>query len=165
MDEYLRHVEADVVFAMFGYNESFAGQKGANQYKSQLIQFVKNIRSIKPNGKTFPRIVLFSPIAFQDLKNRNLPRGKVHNRNLALYADAVADAARQAGVQFVDLFNPTLTLFNSAAEPLTIHGAHLNEKGNRQVAQVIAKALLNKEVKAGADPPNVTVSASFIFFL
>ncbi len=149
MDEYLRHVQADVVFAMFGYNESFAGQKGTNPFKAQLIEFVKKIRGIKPNGKSFPRIVLFSPIAFQDLKNRNLPRGKVHNRNLALYADAVADAARQAGVQFVDLFNPTLTLFNSAAEPLTINGAHLNEKGNRQVAQIIAKALLNKEVKAG----------------
>ena len=27
MDEYLRHVEADVVFAMFGYNESFAGKE------------------------------------------------------------------------------------------------------------------------------------------
>ena len=27
MDEYLRHVQADVVFAMFGYNESFAGPK------------------------------------------------------------------------------------------------------------------------------------------
>jgi len=149
MDEYLRHVEADVVFAMFGYNESFAGQKGANQYKAQLIEFVKKIRAVQPNGKTFPRIVLFSPIAFQDLKNRNLPRGKVHNRNLALYTEVTADAARQAGVQFVNLYNPTLALFKSTSEPLTINGAHLNEEGNRKVAQIIAKALLNKEVKAG----------------
>ena len=114
-----------------------------------MIEFVKNIRAIQPNGKTFPRIVLFSPIAFQDLKNRNLPRGKVHNRNLALYTEATADAARQAGVHFVDLFNPTLALFKSTSEPLTINGAHLNEEGNRKVAQIIAKALLNKEVRAG----------------
>ena len=149
MEEYLRHVEADVVFAMFGYNESYDGPKGVNQHKSQLIQFVKNIRSIKPNGETFPRIVLFSPIAFQDLKNRNLPRGKVHNRNLALYTEATADAARQVGVQFVDLFNPTLALFQQTSEQLTINGVHLNEEGNRKLAQLIAKALLNKDVKAG----------------
>ena len=52
-------------------------------------------------------------------------------------------------MQFVDLFNPTLALFKSTSEPLTINGAHLNEEGNRKVAQIIAKALLNKEVKAG----------------
>ncbi len=150
MNDYLRHVKADVVFAMFGYNESFAGQRGANAFKAQLLDFVKKTRGSKANGKTFPRIVLFSPIAFQDLKTRNLPRGKVHNRNLALYAEAIADAARQSGVQFVDLFNPTLALFQESSQILTINGAHLNEEGNRRLAEIIAQALLNKEAKATA---------------
>ena len=76
MDQYLQHVKADVVFAMFGYNESFAGPEGAEGHKKLLIDFVGKIRSYKPNGKDFPRIVLFSPIAFEDLKDRNLPRGR-----------------------------------------------------------------------------------------
>ena len=135
MDEYLRHVKADVVFAMFGYNESFAGQKGANPFKAQLIDFVTKIRCIQPNGKTFQGCFVLSD-RVSGSENRNLPRGKVHNRNLALYAEATADAARQAGVQFVDLFNPTLALFQQSSEPLTINGAHLNEEGNRRLLRL-----------------------------
>ena len=44
MDEYLRHVEADVVFAMFGYNESFAGQKGANPVQGTTYPICKKIQ-------------------------------------------------------------------------------------------------------------------------
>ena len=36
MNDYLRHVKADAVFAMFGYNESFEGEKGASRYKQEL---------------------------------------------------------------------------------------------------------------------------------
>jgi hypothetical protein len=148
MNNYLRHVKADAVFAMFGYNESYDGEKGANRYKQELVNFVKNIRGSKANGETFPRIVLFSPIAFQNLKNRNLPRGKLQNKNLAVYAKVTEDAAKQAGVEFVDLYHPTLALFQKASQPLTINGAHLNEEGNRLLAEIIAGALLKKEVKA-----------------
>ena len=148
MNDYLRHVKADAVFAMFGYNESFDGDKGAKRYRDQLVAFVKNIRGSKANGESFPRIVLFSPIAFQDLKDRNLPRGKLQNKNLALYAKMTEEAASQAGVEFVDLFNPTLALFKKTSQPLTINGAHLNEEGNRLLAEIIAGALLQKEVKA-----------------
>ena len=147
MNGYLRHVKADAVFAMFGYNESFDGEKGTKLFRQELVNFVKNIRGSKANGASFPRIVLFSPIAFQDLKDRNLPRGKLQNRNLAIYTKVTAEVAEQEGVEFVDLFNPTLALFEKATEPLTINGAHLNEEGNREIAEVIAKALFNKEVK------------------
>ena len=108
MDQYLQHVKADVVFAMFGYNESFDGVQNAENHKNLLIDFVGKIRSYKPNGKGFPRIVLFSPIAFQNLRDRNLPNGQAHNRNLAAYTQATENAAKEVGVQYVDLFNPTL---------------------------------------------------------
>ena len=76
MGQYLQHVKADVIFAMFGYNESFSGPQAADSHKKLLIDFVAKLRSYKPNGEEFPRIVLFSPIAFEDLKDRNLPQGK-----------------------------------------------------------------------------------------
>ena len=145
MDQYLQHVKADVVFAMFGYNESFAGPEGAEGHKKLLIDFVAKIRGYKPNGKDFPRIVLFSPIAFEDLKDRNLPRGRAHNRNLAAYAKATEDAAKEAGVAYVDLFDPSSKLYLESKEPLTLNGVHLNELGNRKIGEVIAKALLGKE--------------------
>ena len=39
MNDYLRHVKADAVFTMFGYNESFDGEKGTSRYKQDLLNF------------------------------------------------------------------------------------------------------------------------------
>ena len=80
MTDYLRHVKPDVVFAFFGYNESFDNKP--DDFKKQLVDFVKYVRGTKPNGKTFPRIVLFSPIAHEDTKNPNVPNGAAHNPQL-----------------------------------------------------------------------------------
>ena len=146
MDQYLQHVKADVVWAMFGYNESFSGPQGTENHKKLLIDFVQKVRSYQPNGNDFPRIVLFSPIAFEDLKTPNLPRGKAHNRNLAAFAKATEKAAEEAGVAYVNLFDPTQKLYQLSKEPLTLNGVHLNELGNRKLGQIIAQALLGTEV-------------------
>ncbi|MBL8830078.1 MAG: ThuA domain-containing protein, partial [Planctomycetaceae bacterium] len=145
MTEYLRHVKADVVFAFFGYNESYEGKP--EEYKQQLLDFVKKTRGSKANGKTFPRIVLFSPIAHEDTRNPNFPDGKAHNAQLEAYTAATAAAAQQAGVGYVDLFHPSRELFQKATHPLTINGVHLSEEGNRQLAEVIAQALFGKAVR------------------
>lgn len=146
MTAYLQHVKPTVVFAFFGYNESFEGKPA--DYKQQLLAFVKNTRGAKPDGASFPRIVLFSPIAFEDTHNPNLPDGKVQNVRLAAIARETEAAAREAGVAYVDLFHPTLELFQRATHPLTINGAHLSEEGNRQLAEVIAQQLLGKPVRS-----------------
>ncbi len=148
MTDYLRHVKPDVVFAFFGYNESFENKP--DDFKKQLVDFVKYVRGTKPNGKTFPRIVLFSPIAHEDTKNPNVPNGAEHNPQLEACTKATEAAAKEAGVGFVDLFHPSLDLFKAAKEPLTINGVHLSAEGNRQLAEVIAKALLGKDVAASA---------------
>ena len=146
MGTYLQHVKPDVVFGMFGYNESFDNKP--EDYKTQLIEFVKKTRGLKPNGKSFPRIVLFSPIAHEDTRNANVPDGKAHNAQLEAYTKATEAAAKEAGVAFVDLFHPSLELFKASKEALTINGVHLTEDGNRQLAEVIAKGLLGKQVSA-----------------
>ena len=148
MTEYLRLVKPDVVFAFFGYNESFDGVEKADGYRKKLVDFVKKTRGSKANGKSFPRIVLFSPIAHEDTRNPNLPDGKAHNPQLEAYTKATEEAAKEAGVAFVDLFHPSLELFKAASTPLTVNGVHLTEEGNRQLAEVIAKALLGKTVSA-----------------
>ena len=79
-------MKADVVFGMFGYNESFDTKP--EDYKTQLIEFVKKTRGTKPNGKSFPRIVLFSPIAHEDTRNPNVPDGKAHNAQLEAYHES-----------------------------------------------------------------------------
>jgi len=146
MTDYLRHVKPDVVFGFFGYNESFENKP--DDYKKLLVDFVKYVRGTKPNGKSFPRIVLFSPIAHEDTKNPNVPNGVDHNPQLEAYTEATEAAAKEAGVSFVDLFHPSLELFKAATDPLTINGVHLSAEGDRQLAEVIAKALLGKQVSA-----------------
>ncbi len=148
MTAYLRLVKPDVVFGFFGYNESFAGIEKADDHKKKLVEFVKKTRGAKPNGKDFPRIVLFSPIAHEDTHSPNVPDGKAHNAQLEAYTKATEAAAKEAGVAFVDLFHPSLELFKNSKVPLTINGVHLTPEGNRELAEVIAKALLGKQVSS-----------------
>jgi len=144
MTAYLQKVKPTVVFTFFGYNESFDGKP--EEYKQQLLEFVKKTRGAKPNGENYPRIVLFSPIAFEKTHNPNLPDGRAYNVRLAAYTKATEAAAKEAGVAFVDLFHPSLELFRKSTHPLTINGVHLSEDGNRQLAQVIVQELLGKPV-------------------
>lgn len=140
-DEWLARVQASVIFAFFGYNESFGGQQGLEQFKENLARFIDGTLAQSYNGRQPPRLVLFSPIAHEDLQDPNLPDGQENNERLALYTDAMAEVARAKGVTFVDLFRPTAALYAQTAQPLTTNGIHLNEEGNRLLAHVIDEAL------------------------
>ena len=147
-DQYLKDIKADVIFIMFGYNESFGGEGGLGKYRDELGKLVDNYRSMKPNGKGAPRIVLFSPIAHEDLGNPNLPDGKANNARLAIYSAATKEVAEAKKAEYVDLFSSSADLFRASNVPLTINGIHLNPEGNRRLAEVIAKNLLEKEIPA-----------------
>ena len=151
-NDYLKLIKADVILAFFGYNESFAGVEKADDYRKRLVSMVQKFREVKPNGKDFPRFVLFSPIAFENHPNPNLPRSRKHNQRLAAYAVATQKAADELGVKFVDLYNPSLELYQENDEPLTINGVHLNEKGNHLIAKVIAHHLVGEGI-----PANVSI--------
>ncbi len=148
-EEYLKHVEADVIFVFFGYNESFAGPEGVSAFQKNLEEMIDRYRGLKPNGETEPRFVLFSPIAHENLNDPDLPDGSANNARLALYAQAVEDAAVAKSATYVDLFEPTKRLYQENEAPLTINGIHLNERGNRQLAEVITTALLGPEASQG----------------
>ena len=148
-ENYLKICEADVIFAFFGYNESYKGEKGLESFMNDLSGMIDNYTKLKPNGKSAPRFVLFSPIAHEDLKSPNLPDGKSNNVRLEQYTTAIKAVADKKGVTFVDLFNPTKALYSNSKKALTINGVHLNALGNRHVAEVIATGLFGKTVKAG----------------
>ncbi|MCH2064652.1 MAG: GDSL-type esterase/lipase family protein, partial [Roseibacillus sp.] len=147
-DQYLKDLKADVIFIMFGYNESFGGVGGLTKYRDELGKLVDHYRKMKPNGKSAPKIVLFSPIAHEDLGSPNLPDGKANNSRLSAYAASTKAVADSKQTGFVDLFTPSSKLFDSSNIPLTINGVHLNPEGNRRIAEVIAKSLLGKEIPA-----------------
>ena len=153
--------EPNVILAFFGFNESFAGPEGVDQFKSDLKKLVGQIREYQYPYTNFrrgsdkpkvidgegnapaesPQIVLVSPIAQEDLHSRTLSDGKANNKNLELYTQAMSEVADEADVMFVDVFAPTKTLFNDVKEPLTINGVHLNDAGYSKLAPVLAEKL------------------------
>ncbi len=148
--DYLKHCEADVIFVMFGYNEAYRGEAGIATFSENLAELIDEYRSLRPNGESAPRFVLFSPIAHEDLNDPNLPNGTKNNANLALYSEAIAKLAEAKVIPFVDLFETSKKLYAATSEPLTINGVHLNETGNRLIGEAIASALLDKSVSAAA---------------
>lgn len=145
--QWLTKTQTDVVFAFFGYNEAFAGEAGLPSFKSRLGSFIDQTAMEKYNGKSAPKLVLFGPLAHEDLKNPHLPDGKEHNVALKAYSDAMAAVANEKKVPFVDLFTPSLALYQSAKKPLTMNGVHLNADGDRAIGEVIDKALFGEVAK------------------
>ena len=152
-DEWLTKTKADVVFAFFGFNESFAGKEGLEKFKQDLDGFIKHTLAQKYNGQSPPRLVLFSPIAHENCHDANLPDGSESNARLKLYTTAMSEVARVNGVAFVDLFRPKLEVYTASGngareragkspnQPLTINGIHLTDEGNARLAEMIVKAL------------------------
>lgn len=139
-DDYLAHTKTDVIFAFFGYNESFAQDPEA--FKEQLNTFIDETRAKQYNGESAPRIVLISPIAYENLGTPNLPDGEELNKWLSTYTDAMASVARRKKVPFVDLYYPSEELYEATDAPLTINGVHLNSTGTQAISKLIADELL-----------------------
>ena len=137
----LTGTKADVIFAFFGYNEAQAGEAGLAKFKADLDAWLKHTLAQKYNGRSTPRVVLFSPIAHENLQDPNLPNGQENNARLKLYTAAMAEVAKSNNVRFIDLFTPIAELFADVRAPHTINGIHLNEHGDAMVAWIIESAL------------------------
>lgn len=141
-DEWLTHLKSDTILAFFGYNESFDGPAGLENFKGELDAFITHTLAQKYNGETAPRLVLVSPISYEDLSSkRDLPNGKAENENLALYSKAMAEIAAKHKVQFIDLLSASAKLFSASGEPLTRNGFLPNDEGYKQLAKPLADAL------------------------
>ena len=138
----LTNTKADVIFAFYGYNESWAGDKGLPKFQENVAAFIDHTLSQKYNGKSAPKLVLFSPIAVEYLGDANLPsleQVAETNHRIKRYADAMREVAIAKHVLFIDLYSPTEAFSqqapgNSPARPITINGIHLNERGDMWTA-------------------------------
>ena len=50
-DQWLTRLQADIIIAFFGFNESFQGKEGLQNYKDELDAFIKHTLSQKYNGE------------------------------------------------------------------------------------------------------------------
>jgi type 1 glutamine amidotransferase/lysophospholipase L1-like esterase len=145
-EDYLAQCKADAIFVFFGYNESYGGEAKLAQFKNDLTGMVDKYRSAKFNDESPPRLILFSPIAHENLGDPLLPDGKANNTNLALYTNAIKQVAAEKGTAFVDLFTCSQALYAKAKAPLTLNGVHPLPEGNRQLGEVIAAAVTGKSL-------------------
>ncbi|MCO6456640.1 MAG: HEAT repeat domain-containing protein, partial [Pirellulaceae bacterium] len=154
-DQHLAHSRATVVLYFFGFNESFAGPRGLTPFAADMTRLVRETREKNYSGQGPPRVVLISPIAFENTRDPNLPDGRQHNERLAEYTAALRQVAEQTGAGFVDLFTPTKALFEQSDERLTLNGTHLNDAGYRALAPILDQGLFGTPVKdpGGLDGP------------
>lgn len=153
-DQWLTHLQADTVVGFFGYNESFDGPNKVANFEAELDAWVLHTLSKAYNGKAAPRVVLVSPIAFEDLSaKRDLPSGAKENANLILYSSAIEKVAKKHSLTFIDLFSPTKALYEKSKEPLTTGGFIPNDEGYKQVAEILATGLYGHQSRVSkADP-------------
>ncbi|MCH2112180.1 MAG: GDSL-type esterase/lipase family protein [Planctomycetes bacterium] len=144
-DEYLTLCKTNVIFAMFGFNESFDGKP--DEFEQEVEKWVAETLAKDYSGNGAPQIVLFSPIAHEDLQNPNYPNGRENNLRLGAYSEAIRDAAVSTGVGFVDLFSISQKLYRSHEAPLTENGIHPTEFGSRVFGEQMAWSLLGNRPK------------------
>lgn len=139
LDQHLRKHKAQIIFACYGLNEAFKGKDSLESFKEQLSTFLGNLQKGKYDGERSPEIILISPIAHEKLGGF-LPDPSEHNKNLALYTEAMGEVSAGLNIPFIDLFSATRKL-EDAKDSVTINGIHLNDKGYRAVSEMIAAAL------------------------
>ena len=143
-DDWLKKVQADVIFAFYGFNESFQGDAGLPKFKSDLGKFIKAIQASNFSGKGSPRLVLFGPIANEKINDPNQPDPAANNVNLKKYTAAIAEVAAANGVAAVDLFSLSQRLYAQNTRPgqsLTFNTFMLTEAGNRALAPEMVREL------------------------
>lgn len=154
-DEWLSTVKADTILAFFGYNESFDGPGGLEAFKGELEAFIAHTLAQKYNGESAPRLVLVSPIAYEDLSaERDLPDGKAENANLKLYTEAMAEVAQAAKIEFINLFESTNKLYASSDKPFTRNGFLPTPEGYGQLGPALVDQVFGKAPRQAETDPD-----------
>ena len=138
-DEWLTRVKADVVFAFFGFNESFAGEEGPGEVQGGPGRISSRRRTRRTTTARARRASCSSrPSPRRNIPTRTSPTPEEQRESAALHRRHGRGARRRTASQFVDLFAPSQELFAEAARKerrSRINGVHLNEAGERRSRQ------------------------------
>jgi uncharacterized cupredoxin-like copper-binding protein len=140
--QHLRAVGADVIFAAFGFNESFGGVDKLPEFKTRLAQFLTELQTNAYNGTSGPRVVLVSPIANENV--RGVAAADTNNARIAYYVAAMEDVAAAHGVGFVNVFDVTHIAMDRRDSDLTTNGVHLTDQGYRVFGKALFRGVFQK---------------------
>lgn len=125
-----------LIFIAYGMNESFDGPKGLERFKNDYAKLLNMLEA-----ETGARMVLITPIAHEQLPPP-LPDGSQHNRDLALYAEAIRQIGAERKYPVIDLFQAMVNEFKISRRPaMTKDGIHLNAYGYWRVAGILQQAM------------------------
>jgi plastocyanin len=149
MDQHLTLEKADVIFAAFGFNESFAGVAALPGFKERLGGLLQRLKTSAFNGKTGPQIILLSPAANENVTG--VRAADLNNPRLAAYTTAMKEVAAAEAVGFVDVFKGTRAAMAHPDSDLTFNGVHLKKAGNEVLAAALFKGSFGKEAAPRVD--------------
>ncbi|MDF1752628.1 MAG: GDSL-type esterase/lipase family protein [Verrucomicrobiales bacterium] len=127
VSQHLAREKVDVIFAAFGFNESFRGEERVDEFKARLTTYLDKLKRSAFNGTTGPRIVLISPTANENAVG--VKGADLNNERLAVYTKAMAEVAASLKVGFANVFDATRSAMDDPDTDLTINGVHMNERG------------------------------------
>ncbi len=139
LQQHLAAQKADVIFAAYGFNESFGGTERLAEFRARLVKFLTQLKTSAYNGRSGPRIVLVSPIANENVPG--IPAADLNNARLADYTRAMAAVAAEQRVGFVDAFAATRAALADPATQLTTNGIHLGDAGYAHLARALYEAV------------------------
>jgi hypothetical protein len=96
--KHVAELRPNVVFLNYGLNESYAGPAALAAFESELSRLLDVLTKDKA------AVVVLSIMAQEDL-GRPLPDPAAQNENVRLYNAALARAASQRGLRYVDLYD------------------------------------------------------------
>jgi len=134
--QHLAREKIDVVFASFGFNESFGGAEKLVEFKERLAKYLQELKTSAFNGKRGPRIVLISPVAVKGADAATVS-------NLESYNEAMIEVAAREGVAFSNALSPL-------GPGPSDNGVHLNEAGYRLFAREVFQTVFE------VSPPDVS---------
>jgi len=138
------------VLMCFGMNEAFAGEAGLATFEADLQLYLSIIGQRHPGAE----LILVSPTAIEANEATDagaFPDPAVRNPQIQAYVSMMGQIATKAGVRFIDLYAPSLELFDQADAPLTLNGLHLNQTGNRAVGTRLAGEMTSPKAVAAVD--------------
>jgi putative heme-binding domain-containing protein len=134
-EQHLAHEKTDVIFAAYGFNESFDGDAGIPRFRKSLSDYVARLKSSAFNGETGPRIVLVSPIPSENVAG--VAAADLNNARIKKYVEVMREVAIEQKVGFADVYRGMLNEIADTKPDLTFNGVHLNEKGYASFAAIL----------------------------
>lgn len=139
--DHIAAVQPTVVILGYGMASSFDGEAGLPKFKADMKRLMETIESVCTNKPL--KFILLTPVRHEKL-GAPLPDPTEHNKQLALYSQAVKDIATEKKTYCVSLYNNLLGDGTAVRPPRadTENGIHLSAYGYLRMSEAMEKSFV-----------------------